>query len=939
MSVNGNFEMKKILGSFVVLVSLLSAVLNAADFYVSPSGSDSNPGSKARPFATITRARDAVRQLKPSTVTVWVRGGTYNLPKTLAFTPQDSGTKAGPITYAAYPGEEVVIKGSAVIDADWKPYKDGIYFCSLEGTALDGKSTNQLFCNNERMVRGRFPNWDFEDPLRSGKGYLVCRDGNLEEMFWRDGQLDDKEGKWADPQTGILHAFHNRNWGNMMYRIKDVDWSNRRVLLGEGGLQCQRRSGPGAGRGKASPYYIENIFEEVDAPHEWFVDSEKNLLYFYPPEGVDIDKALIEAATLSNVIEFVGSSSDPVHHINLRGFKITQSRATFMDEYEDLLRGDWSIHHGGAVFFNGAEDCGVEDLWITQVGGNGIFHSDYNRRVEINGCLIEDIGDSAVCYVGDTQAVRHPWTWSIGGRESDEVTDTEIGPKSDDYPKNCAVRNCIMRDVGVYGKQTSGVAVSKSMNITISHCTIYRIPRAGVTFNDGTWGGHVLEHCDIWDTVMETGEHGPFNGWGRDRFWTGLKKDLVLLDAFNTVHIRNNRIANMRPAISAGNWTIDLDDGCSNYEVYNNLSLGSTLKLREGFYRKVYNNIHVSGVPLGWHCWPDESGDTFERNITVVAGAVEGTAEPQQAVIKAAGSMTDHPWGKRHGDNLWWNVNTNKFVAESKNKGAVNSWAQWRKLGYGEGSLLGDPMFVDPASGDFSVKSQSPAIKVGFKNFPMDRFGHRMTRIEPFGSEFEKSKAVKLQADARGGKVRYTLDGSEPTAKSTLYKKPIVLKRSATVRAKTFKEGSAVGFEARASFTKVDKVWTPSWLESLMAGKFVEPEITVKAAEGHGSSTKAKSFQFAWLGAIATNIDDPDLIDALGGEESGAYITSVKKDLPLGRSGLKKGDIIKTINGREVKDAAELKRAVKDIAEKKQKHYTLEVFRNYKIIKLDFEVK
>lgn len=123
-------------------------------------------------------------------------------------------------------------------------------------------------------------------------------------------------------------------------------------------------------------------------------------------------------------------------------------------------------------------------------------------------------------------------------------------------------------------------------------------------------------------------------------------------------------------------------------------------------------------------------------------------------MIRAAGSMTTHPWGKRHGDNLWWNVNTGEFTVQAKAKDAIASWQRWLRLGYGRGSRLADPKFVDPANGDYRVKPDSPALKLGFKNFPMDRFGHEMTRIVPFGAEFEEKTAVRLRADARGGQVR-----------------------------------------------------------------------------------------------------------------------------------------------------------------------------------------
>jgi hypothetical protein len=899
------------------------------EFYVSAAGSDANPGTNARPFATITRARDEIRKARSEQTpargaTVWIRQGSYNLAEPIVFKPQDSGSPGAVITYAAYQSEDVTLRGGLPLKAEWKPYAGGIYFCSLASTPLEDKEMTQLFCNGRRMVRARYPNWDFENPLRNGTGYFLCEDGDLAHISWRPGQLGDRKDKWRNPQTGIVHCFHSRNWGNMQYRIKGVDFGKRSIIFGEGGWQCQRRIGPGKGRGSSSPYYIENIFEELDVPHEWFLDTEKNLLYFHPPAGVDINKAKIELTTLPRLIEFRGSPENPVHHINIRGLHLTQSQTTFMDEYEDLGRGDWAIHRGGAVYFLGAENCRVEDCRIEQVGGNGIFLDGYNRNVDVTGCLIEDVGESAVCFVGSAKAVRHFMTWSNQGRGGEIVTDLTPGPKSPDYPADCSVSNSILRNVGVYGKQTSAVIVSKAMGIKISHCTIYGIPRAGITFNDGTWGGHVLEHCDIWDTVMETGEHGPFNGWGRDRFWSGLKKDLVFLDAVKTVHIRNNRISNLRPAISAGNWTIDLDDGCSNYHIYNNLRLGSTLKLRDGYHRKVYNNIHVSAVPLGWHCWPSESEDVFEKNITVVAGAAEGKSAPTTAMIRAAGSMAPHPWGKRHVNNLWWNFNTSEFTVQAKAKDAVESWEQWQQLGYGAGSFFTDPEFIDPANGDYRVKSDSPALKLGFENFPMDRFGHEMTRIEPFGGEFEETTTVKLRPDARGGRVRYTLDGSAPTNESPLYEYPRTLSETTTICAQTFKDGEPVGFAARAVFTRVAETWRPSWYKCLLAGRWIGPET-------QGVAVRNKAAVMEWRGASLTDIIGGDMIDALGGHEHGVVVSQLDLDSVLYKKGLRQNDIIVGVNGAKT---ANLKVFRKITSRQKNRPLTFEIYRGYKKIEI-----
>src|SRR3989454_12774506 len=87
-----------------------AVIAPAADIYVSPAGRDSNSGAKARPLASLAAAQRLARSRKSSgAVTVWLRGGTYYLPQTLVFSPEDSGTKKAPVTYAAFPGEEPVI--------------------------------------------------------------------------------------------------------------------------------------------------------------------------------------------------------------------------------------------------------------------------------------------------------------------------------------------------------------------------------------------------------------------------------------------------------------------------------------------------------------------------------------------------------------------------------------------------------------------------------------------------------------------------------------------------------------------------------------------------------------------------------------------------------------------------------------------------------------
>ncbi|MBC8770444.1 right-handed parallel beta-helix repeat-containing protein [Arenibacter sp. BSSL-BM3] len=923
--------MKSIHLLFLVAIFCPLLSFGTVDIYVSPQGKDSNAGSIKAPFASLGRAIIELRKFAgKEPVTVWFKEGTYYLKETVLLGPELSGTSENPIVFSALPGASVTIKGSKLLEnLQWREYQQGIFVTDVP----IGLDFDQLFVNGERQARARFPNYDYDNPHRGGQGYQQVTGGTdkrYDEWFTYDSKkFTDKT--WENPKTGIVHAFQSHNWGNMQYRISGIDRGQNKIFLGEGGWQLQRSYGIGGKGDNASWFYIDNVFEELDVRGEWFLDSEKRLLYYFPEVETDLKNAVIEVPILKDLIQIKGSSDSPVGHISIKGLNFSHSLSTYMDNYEPLARGDWAIHRGGAIFLEGTENCTIEDCNFDYLGGNGVFMSAYNRNNTVSSCQFVHMGESAVCFVGSPSAVRFYQTWDdreIDGKDWVEMRkgmDLAPGPKSLDYPKNCTVQNSIMHDFGDYGKQVAGIFISMSHKITASHNTIYNCPRAGICINDGTWGGHVVEHNDIWETVRETGEHGPFNSWGRERQWLGgggtdseFIKEYVKLDALNATIIRNNRIANYRKSISAGNWTIDLDDGSSLYEIYNNLNLGSTIKLRDGMFRKVYNNITVSSVPLGWHVWPKESEDEIYNNIFVISGSVPGVEKPTDAFIRPI-RLQGEKWSNNYDYNLYWNVNFPKGANIIQNK----TFGQWQSEGYDQHSKIAKPLFVDPENGNYWVEKNSPALELGFKNFPMDKFGHQMTRAVPHGGDFEQEIKVMLMADSRmkeGGSLRYTMDGSEPTKESDVYTQPFLIHKSTIVKSRSFdSDGHALGFISIARFKKVEKVVYPSWLSSLLKGQYI----------GHVSKDTINALAVEINGAVFVNIaDDPDLIDASGGYNFGCFIKNIKPE--TGKvwlnAGFENDWTIQGLNGEEVRTISDMKRLMEKY---KGKKVTFKAVRNY----------
>ena len=379
-----------------ICVSILTALTigsaaQAASVFVAPTGNDTNPGTLERPFATLQRAQQAARKLAGrEAVAVMLRAGTYYLPETLVLTAADSGSKAAPVVYQAYGKEQPVISGGIQMrNLKWEPFKDGILRAKLPA----GFTTDQLFVNGESQPLARYPNMDPKARFFHGSA--------------ADAFSPQRAARWQDPAGGFIHALHAAEWGGMHYRITGKGPDNK--VTYEGGWQNNRPMGM-----HKEHRFVENIFEELDAPGEWFLNAKTSTLYFYPPAGLDPATATFEGVRLPHLIEFRGTEQAPVRFVGFKGLTFRHAARTFMETKEPLLRTDWAIYRGAALFVNGAEDCMIEDCQIDQVGGNAVFINNYNRRITLRACQIARAGGSGVLIVGDPAACHNPVNWDKG---------------------------------------------------------------------------------------------------------------------------------------------------------------------------------------------------------------------------------------------------------------------------------------------------------------------------------------------------------------------------------------------------------------------------------------------------------------------------------------------------------------------------------------------
>jgi hypothetical protein len=640
--------------------------------FVATDGDDTNPGTQDKPYETIAAAQGAVRASSDRgkvPITVNVLPGTYYVGKTIVFTSADSGTEAAPVTYRGG-GGTATLSGGARLELRWSAYKDGIMQASVPKDVSDPLSFDVLFLNGERQVMARYPNYDANKTPFGGTANDYTR-----------------AGSWShSPVGGFVHCMHTSDWGSQHYVIKGVNGSN----LSLSDPLCNARASGLNGSG-----VVENIFDELDAPGEWYFDKEAGILYFYPPQGTDLGAALIEVAGLERIVEFQGTSSAPVKWINLDGFRYSHTSRTFTQCDETILRSDWNIYRGGSVFVSGAEDSVITNSFFDNVGGNALFVSGYNRRIRIASNKFIGSGASAIMLMGLSSAVRNPVFGYYGGTVSVSSLDKTPGPKTDDYPAQCTVTDNLIHDIGYPQKQVAGVGIDMAQDITVSHNSIYNMPRAGINIGDGCWGGHIVEYNDVFDTVLETGDHGAFNSWGRDRFWdadigtiesrVASSPGLELLDVVKPITLRNNRWRCDR------GWDVDLDDGSTNYVITNNIFLAGGLKWREGYQRTAENNMFNEKARMSVHVWPKDNRDVFTHNI-----------------FNHYDVVNPNGWGEMVDYNLFTDA------------AALNT-----AHGYGidAHSASGSPGYLDAANGNYQLNPTSPALALGIQSIPADSYG------------------------------------------------------------------------------------------------------------------------------------------------------------------------------------------------------------------------
>ncbi|MBL9199002.1 MAG: hypothetical protein JNL39_00795, partial [Opitutaceae bacterium] len=268
-------------GARLVLASVLLAggFSSAADFHVAPHGRDTDPGTAERPFATLTRARDAIRAAKAAgparDFSVVIRGGTYRLAETLVFSLADSAAPGRTITYAAQPGETPVFTAAAPIpDAAWTKDPAGPAWTAPLPAGMRPFLT--LADRAGRLPRARGPAFSPTRDFRTVEGL------DKSTLAFPPGALRDWP-RLADAEVVVRPNF---GWILNILPLESVDVAagvaRTRIPASYPMIKIRWGLRDVNTRGTA---WIENVRDHLDEPGEWVLDTAARTVSLIPRDG------------------------------------------------------------------------------------------------------------------------------------------------------------------------------------------------------------------------------------------------------------------------------------------------------------------------------------------------------------------------------------------------------------------------------------------------------------------------------------------------------------------------------------------------------------------------------------------------------------------------------------------------------------------------------
>lgn len=654
----------------------IPAVTPAVEFFVATTGRDNNPGTRHKPFATLARARAAVREVKAAGlpaggVAVTIKPGEYPMQDTFVLTAEDSGTEGSPIVYRAEKKGTVVFYGGTrlagfakVIAADIlarlpEDARGKVYQCDLRALGITdygeekvhgfgiapSPPTMELYSDGKPMTVARWPNKGFVNATKLIEPGVR---GQKPSVFGYDS---DRPARWSQAEDPWIFGYFKYLWADAALKVAKIDTTAKTITTSE--AYSYGGSDGGMSMEQAIVYYAYNLLEEIDTPGEWYLDRTRGMLYFWPPTNPS--KATIETGRFSSPM----LTMDNVADVRLDGLVF------------DLARSN-------GIILTDCTRCLIAACTVKRFAGNGISIIG-GKQCGILGSDIHTIGRRATEVIGGDRATLTP-----GGH---------------------FVENCQIHNFGRIDRTYTPAIQLEGVGNRVAHNLMYDCPSSVMRIEGND---HLIEFNEVHSALQESDDQGTMELFANPSY-------RGVIFRYNLYY--NNGKTGDGSSVSGGA-AIRFDDVISGMSVYGNIFVRSAnggfgaIQINSGRDNIIDNNIFVEckqAISGGWNrnnkVWDWASLPGSQTHPDIYQNDLYLTRYP------AIAHMLDTP-----GVNYLWR---NVFY----HVGSDASQLEFESLANSTFNLT-DPGFVNAAKGDFRLRKNAALFaQMAFKPIPTAEIG------------------------------------------------------------------------------------------------------------------------------------------------------------------------------------------------------------------------
>ena len=726
----------------LMLVLTAGTLCRAAEIYVSVDGSAQADGSLTKPYGSLPDAVEAVRALRKAGNTepavIVLREGRHQLDQTLVLgmedgSPSDSkavilpkygaGESSGPayLTFAAYPGENPVVSAGVPVTG-WKRLESA-------PAELPAKAVGKVWGADMPAGMDRFYTlYDNRGRLNRARnaGFAYAKPGNVRTLHFPEGVLKN----WDNLEDVEIQVRPSRAWVINMLPLASVDEANG---VARTSVSATYGMGPLPGYLRAhgaSVVWVENILEALDEPGEWVVNTKTRKIYLWPsdpaangsPRGI-LAPTTTELIRVEGKIDYNGPVDTPVRGIAFSGLTFSHADRWAWTNYKNRV--GWGMQHDWDMFdrptallrFRGAEDCRVTDCKFVNSGGSGVRLDLHAQRNRITNCELVHLGEAGILLAG-------------------------YGPGTKNANHHNDIINNYIHHFSEITWHSPGLWAWQSGHNRMIHNELHHSGYSAVLITtrvspdralNGEGGRTVRRH-----EIAQDGRARARGGYAR---WQRLEK------YYHSRHnlFEYNEISHSVQLLSDGNAIYISGTGAGNIIRYNYVhdnrarSLPAPIRCDDDQHETlIYGNVlyNNGGFSAGI---ASKGVNDIINNFIVDPVVVPGSGYLSYEWVPVVGSkvhsniIVSHPdGGKAHNERLRGTDNggrpkpklvetdmdSNLYYHPTDSHWMDEHLTKMQAAGLEKASLFGDPLFVDPAGGDFGFRPGSPALALGIE--PLD---------------------------------------------------------------------------------------------------------------------------------------------------------------------------------------------------------------------------